>query len=85
MPPHNDERPVRTWKEYIERYLPDEARQLELLEIDPVGMGEKAGRSAIEGALARLTGSAGSSAGSGLLHREPNDQTGSGAASSDAP
>jgi hypothetical protein len=55
MPVHGESRPVRTWIEYVERYLPDDARRLERLEIDPAGMGEQTGRRAIERALARLT------------------------------
>ena len=55
MPAHGESRPVRTWIEYMERYLPDDAKQHEHLEIDPAGMGEQTGRRAIERALARLT------------------------------
>ena len=51
-------RPIRTLGEYIERYLPDDAKKLERLEIDPAGMGEQTGRRAIERALAGLTSSA---------------------------
>lgn len=57
MPTHNDSRAVRVWAEYVERYLPDDAKRSDrLLLSDPAAMGEQAGRRAVERALARLMG-----------------------------
>jgi hypothetical protein len=58
MPAHNDSGVVRAWIEYVERYLPDDANQLERLQNpDQVALGEHAGRRAIECAVAKLTDS----------------------------
>jgi hypothetical protein len=57
MPTRNDSRTVGAWVEYVERYLPDDAKRLERLQCpDPAAMGEQAGRRAIERTLAKLTG-----------------------------
>ena len=56
MPTRNDSRGVGDWAEYVERYLPNDAKRLERLQIcDPTAQGEKAGRRAIERTLAKLT------------------------------
>ena len=58
MPAHDNSGVVRAWIEYVERYLPDDIKQLERLQNpDPAALGEHAGRRAIECAVARLTGS----------------------------
>jgi hypothetical protein len=57
MPADQPSKPVTAWTEYIERYLPEDAHQLELLrELDYSTLGESIGRRAIERAVAQLTG-----------------------------
>lgn len=54
MTSDNDSRSVRTWIEYVDRYLPEDAKFARLTS-DPANLGEEMGRLAIQRALAKLT------------------------------